>query len=494
MTKQIVEHQNDNKQNRGINVLYINGTWESSEDQLEVISPTTNQLLGSVAKGGKDETKFAIDAAKKALPSWSKRTAKERYDYLNRVATILRSRTDQIAHVITTEMGKPLNEAKSEIALAIDYLEWYAEEGRRIYGEIIPASSPSKRLSVIRQPIGVVGAITPWNFPIAMITRKIAPALAAGCTVILKPASATPLTAVEVIKACHEADIPKGVVNLLHGSASEITKSLMDSSDVRKITFTGSTDVGKQLLRQSADTMKKLSLELGGHAPFIVFEDANLEQAAEGLIASKFRNAGQTCICTNRVYAQEAIVEKFSEIVTEKMQELVVGDGLQSGVTIGPLIDREAVNKAEKHVLDATEKGATISIGGNRLTSGKYAQGYFFEPTLLINATHDMKISHEETFGPIAPIFTFQSEEEVIKKANNGVYGLASYIFSKDASRIVRVSEALDYGIVGINDPLPTVAQAPFGGVKESGIGREGGRQGIEDYLEHKFLSQQLDE
>lgn len=475
-------------------MLYINGTWESTEEQLEVTSPTTGKLLGKVAKGGEPETKLAIAAAEEAMKNWSSKTARERATYLHRIAEILQSRTDKIAEIITTEMGKPLQESKSEISLAIDYLVWFAEEGQRIYGETIPASSPTKRLSVIRQPIGVVGAITPWNFPIAMITRKIAPAMAAGCTVILKPASSTPLTAVEVIKACHDAGVPKGVVNLLHGSASTITQTLMDSSVVRKITFTGSTEVGKHLVRQSADTMKKLSLELGGHAPFIVFEDANLEHAAESLLASKFRNAGQTCVCTNRVYVQESIVKSFSDIFADKVSQLNVGDGLEAGVTIGPLIDGEAVDKVENQVKDATEKGAEVLVGGKRLVEGEYAKGHFFEPTLLVNATHDMKISHEETFGPIAPIFSFTTEEEVVKQANSSEYGLASYIFTKDASRMVRVSESLDYGIVGINDPMPTVAQAPFGGVKESGIGREGGRQGIEDYLEYKYLSFQLDE
>lgn len=475
-------------------MLYINGKWESSENNLKVISPTTGEVLGTVSKGDKYKTRLAIDAAKDALSSWSKLTARERYNYLNRVAEILRERTDEIATIITKEMGKPVQEAKTEISLAIDYLEWYAEEGRRIYGETIPASSESKRLMVIRQPVGVVGAITPWNFPIAMITRKLAPALAAGCTVVLKPASATPLTAVEVIKACHEAGIPKGVVNLLHGSASEIVKVLMHSSDVRKITFTGSTEVGKQLVRQSADTMKKVSLELGGHAPFIVFEDADLEQAAEAAIASKFRNAGQTCVCTNRIYAHENIAKDFAELFAEKINKLVVGDGLEPDVTIGPLIDEGAVQKVENQVQDAVEKGAKVLVGGNRLIDGEYDKGNFFEPTLLMKATHDMKISHEETFGPIAPVFEFKTEEEAIERANSSEYGLASYIFTKDASRIVRVSEALQYGIVGINDPMPTVAQAPFGGVKESGVGREGGKQGIEDYLEYKYLSFQLDE
>lgn len=474
-------------------MLYINGEWVTTKEELEVKNPATGKVIGSVSKGQEDEAQAAISAAKVSMSSWSKLTAKDRYDYLKRTAEILRSKIDHIANVITTEMGKPLNEAKSEISLAIDYLDWYAEEGRRIYGETIPASSESKRLMVIRQPVGVVGAITPWNFPIAMITRKIAPAIAAGCTVILKPASATPLTAIEVFKAFHEAGIPKGVVNLLHGSASKIAKALMDSSDVRKITFTGSTEVGKQLVRQSADTMKKVSMELGGHAPFIVFDDADLDHATDAAIASKFRNAGQTCVCTNRIYVQESVVEEFSELLSNKISELVIGNGLESGVTIGPLIDQEAVAKAEDHVKDAVAKGAVVSVGGNKLTEGEFANGNFFEPTLLENADHSMKISYEETFGPVVPVFKFSSEEEVIDRANSSQYGLASYMFTKDISRMFRVSEALEYGIVGINDPLPTVAQAPFGGVKESGVGREGGRQGIEEFLEYKFLSIQLD-
>lgn len=475
-------------------MLYINGEWITTEDQLDVINPSTSEVVDSVSKSSETETSDAIKAAKEGMKSWLKLTAKERYGYLNRVAEILRSKTDQIAEVITQEMGKPLNESKGEISLAIDYLEWYAEEGRRVYGETIPASAENKRLMVTHQPVGVIGAITPWNFPIAMITRKMAPAMAAGCAVVLKPASATPLTAVEVIKACHEAGIPKGVVNLLHGSASKIVKVLMDSPDVRKITFTGSTEVGKQLMRQAADTMKKISLELGGHAPFIVFEDADLEQATDGAIASKFRNAGQTCVCANRMYVHESIAKDFSELLAKKMRKLVIGDGNKDNVTIGPLIDHGAVEKAASHVEDAKSKGAEVVVGGNRLTEGEFANGFFFEPTLLMNATEDMKISYEETFGPVAPVFPFKTEEEAIEKANSSEYGLASYIYTKDGSRMFRVSEALEYGIVGVNDPLPTVAQAPFGGVKESGLGREGGRQGIEDFLEEKFVSFQLDD
>lgn len=473
-------------------MLYINGEWVTTEGILEVVNPASGEVVDTVSTCVENETKEAIKAAKIAMDLWSKKTANERYNYLKRTADILQSNVDNISQVITKEMGKPLQEAKAELSLAIDYLHWYAEEGRRIYGETIPASAEDKRLMVIRQPVGVVGAITPWNFPIAMITRKIAPALAAGCTVVLKPASATPLTAIEVFKAFHKAGLPKGVVNLLHGSASDIVKDFMESSDIRKITFTGSTEVGKQLVRQSADTMKKLSMELGGHAPFIVFPDADLEHAATSVMASKFRNAGQTCVCTNRVYVHEDISEQFAEVLAKKIKDLVVGSGTNPNVSIGPLIDEAAVEKAENHVQDAVEKGSTLLVGGNRLTEGEYAGGHFFEPTLLTNATHQMKISYEETFGPIVPIFTFKSEDEVISRANGSPYGLASYLFTNDLSRVYRVSEALEYGIVGINDPLPTVAQAPFGGMKESGIGREGGRHGIEDFLEYKYISIQL--
>ncbi|MEI3609484.1 NAD-dependent succinate-semialdehyde dehydrogenase [Pseudogracilibacillus sp. SO10305] len=473
-------------------MLYINGEWLETEGTLIVSNPATGEKIDEVFTSGTEEAQLAIDSAEEAMEHWAKKTAKERSQYLIRTSEIIKSRIDEIAEVITKEMGKPLYEAKGEILLATDYLEWYAEEGKRIYGETIPASASDKRLMVIRQPVGVVGAITPWNFPIAMITRKIAPALAAGCTVVLKPASATPLTAIEVFKAFHEAGLPKGVVNLLHGSASKVVGVLMDSPVVRKITFTGSTEVGKHLMKQSADTMKKISMELGGHAPFIVFEDADLEQAAEAAIASKFRNAGQTCVCTNRIYVQKSVVNDFSDILKDKMSKLTIGNGLNEGVTIGPLIDQEAVDKAETHVKDAQEKGGKVLIGGERLDNDDFNNGSFFEPTLIVNANHSMKISFEETFGPVVPVFAFDTEEEVIQKANNTVYGLASYIFSNDINRVYRVMENLDYGIIGVNDPLPTVAQAPFGGVKESGVGREGGRHGIEDYLDYKYISMQL--
>lgn len=476
-------------------MLYINGEWREAltGQTFDVTNPATGEVVGTVAKGGMADTEAAIKAAKAAFRSWSLLTAKERYVYLKKTADILRSRTEVIAEQITREMGKPVVEAKGEIGLAIDYLDWYAEEGKRIYGDTIPAGSPSKRILVLRQPVGVVGAITPWNFPIAMITRKIAPALAAGCTILLKAASSTPLTAIEVFKALHEAGVPKGVANLVNGTATEVVSAMMSSQTVRKITFTGSTEVGKELVRQAADTMKKVSMELGGHAPFLVFEDADLEKAAEGAIASKFRNAGQTCVCTNRIYVQKSVSERFASIMAEKMATLVVGNGLEPGVNIGPLIDAAALEKAQEHVDDAVAKGAAILCGGSRLTDGAFANGHFFAPTVLVDASHDMKISHEETFGPVVPIFTFDSEEEAIEYANNTVYGLASYIFTKDGSRMFRVAEQLEYGIVGVNDALPTVAQAPFGGVKESGIGREGGKYGIEDYLDYKFLSLQLE-
>lgn len=475
-------------------MLYINGEWIETTDTFAVTNPATNQVLDQIAKASPENSRHAILAANQAFKSWAQRSALERATYLHRVAQILRERSDKIASIITKEMGKPMTEARGEISLAIDYLEWYAEEGRRIYGETIPASTTNKRLLVIKQPVGIVAAITPWNFPIAMITRKLAPALAAGCSLILKPASATPLTAIEVVKACHEAGIPKGVVNLLHGSASTIVNELMTSPDVHKITFTGSTEVGKHLIRQSADTVKKVSMELGGNAPFIVFEDANIEKAAESVIASKFRNAGQTCVCTNRIYVHEKIEEAFSTALAKRVNELVVGNGLEDNVTIGPLIDEDAIAKVEEHIADAKEKGAQVVAGGARLLEGDFGKGNFFKPTVLTKVEDNMKISSEETFGPIAPVFTFKTEQEVIERANNTEFGLASYIFTKDNSRIIRVSEALNYGIVGVNDPLPTVAQAPFGGVKESGIGREGGRQGILEFLEDKFISIQLDD
>lgn len=472
-------------------MLYINGEWKNAQSgkTISVINPANGQEIDQVAYGDQKDTAEAIHAAEQAFGIWSRVTAKERGDYLRRAAQLLRERTDGLARQITLEMGKPLAESKGEVGLALDYLDWYAEEAKRIYGDIIPASSPDKRLMVFKQPIGVTAAVTPWNFPIAMITRKIAPAIAAGCPVVVKPATATPLSAIEVFKAFHETGLPEGVANLIIGPASSVVGEMLHSPAVRKLTFTGSTQVGKNLMRDASDTVKKVSMELGGHAPFLVFADADLEKAAEGAIASKFRNAGQTCICTNRIYVEEQVAEPFSRLVAEKMKAMRIGNGLDEGVTIGPLIDEEAVQKVEEHIQDAVSKGAEVLCGGKAYLSDETKGGHFYEPTVLLNANDTMKIASEETFGPVAPIFSFKTEEEAIQRANNTIYGLASYVFTKDLSRSIRVAEALEYGIVGVNDAIPTVAQAPFGGVKESGVGREGGKYGIEEYLEEKFVS-----
>lgn len=472
-------------------MLYIDGQWTNSQsgEQLDVTNPATGDVIQQVAKGGAEDSLQAIDAADRSFAAWKKLTAKERGAYLVKAADILREQSDELAETVTKEMGKPLNESKGEVNLAIDYLYWYAEEAKRVYGETIPASHPSKRLHVFKEPVGVTAAVTPWNFPVAMITRKIAPALAAGCPVVVKPASATPLSAIKVFEAFHEAGLPEGVANLVIGSASSVVGEMTKSPKVKKITFTGSTEVGKKLIRDSAETVKKVSMELGGHAPFVVFEDADLDLAVDSVVGSKFRNAGQTCICTNRIYVQDTIAEEFSTRFVEKVQELSIGNGLDAGVEIGPLIDGGAVDKVEEQIKDATEKGAVVLCGGQRVSAAGEQGGSFFEPTVLGNATDEMVITREETFGPVAPIYTFSSEEEAIKRANHPEYGLAAYAFTKDISRSYRLMEGLEYGIIGLNDPIPTTAQAPFGGMKESGTGREGGRQGIEEYLEDKFVS-----
>ena len=431
-------------------MLYINGTWcdSKSGDQIQVINPANGEVVDVAAKGGALDAEAAIDAAHQAFQKWSKQTANERYSYLMKAAEALHKRADEIAELVTREMGKPLAESRTELNLAIDYLRWYAEEGKRIYGDTIPASSSDKRILVLRQPVGVVAAITPWNFPLAMIARKVGPALAAGCTVVLKAASATPLSAIAILKAFDEAGLPAGVLNLVNGSASEVVGALMKSPLVRKVTFTGSTEVGKQLAKQAADTMKKTSMELGGHAPLLIFEDADLEQAAEGVIASKFRNAGQTCVCTNRVYVQKSVLDRFSGLLINKMRQLKVGNGLEEGIKIGPLIDEDALAKVMSQVEDAVNKGAVIGCGGRRLEDGELADGTFYEPTLLLHATHDMLIAREETFGPVMPLFAFDTEEEAIQRANDTEYGLAAYVYTNDLSRTIRVMEALDYGIV----------------------------------------------
>lgn len=471
--------------------MYINAEWVAAQDgaTIEVRNPSTNELVGIVPNGGRHEAERAIEAAEQALPLWSKLTANDRAKYLLKLRDLMMSYQEELASIMSTEMGKPFAESLGEVAYAATFLEWFAEEGRRVYGETIPASVPNKRLMVIRQPVGVTAAITPWNFPIAMFTRKLGPALAAGCTGVVKPAEKSPITAVAFSKLVEMAEFPKGVINIVIGHYGEITEEIFENSAVKKVSFTGSTQVGKILVEKSAAQLKKLSLELGGHSPFIVFDDADLELAATGAIASKFRNAGQTCICANRVYVHRSVLEKFTSLFVEKAQALQVGHGTDPKTQVGPLVSKAALSKVERHIEDAVTKGARVITGGNRVTNSELTNGLFFEPTVLTDVTDDMIIMHEETFGPVAPIIPFDTEEEVIRAANNTEYGLAAYYYTKDLSRAIRVAEALDFGTIGMNDAIPAVPQAPFGGMKHSGLGREGGRQGLEEYLEDKFIS-----
>jgi succinate-semialdehyde dehydrogenase/glutarate-semialdehyde dehydrogenase len=466
--------------------MYIDGEWIDTIEKIDVVNPATNEKFATVPNGGTQEAIKAVNAAHEAFKNWSKLTAVERGDYLMKWHQLIDQAKDEIGALMTKEQGKPLQEAIGEVNYANSFISWYAEEGKRIYGETIPASDSKKRILVQKQPVGVISAITPWNFPAAMITRKVAPALAAGCTAVIKPAELTPLTAMKIVELAEQAGIPKGVINIVTGDAKAIGEAWMKDGRVRKISFTGSTEVGKLLMRQAADTVKKVSLELGGHAPFIVTENANIEKAVQGLIASKYRNAGQTCVCANRIYVHEAIIDAFVDAFTKAVAEFKVGNGLEEGVNIGPLIDERAVNKVVAQLKDATEKGAKVAIGGNKVEDLK---GFFIEPTVLVDVTDDMLCMNEETFGPLAPIATFQTVEEVIERANNTPYGLAAYVFSENISEAVQISEGLEYGIVGLNDGLPSVAQAPFGGYKQSGLGREGGHYGIEEYLEVKYIS-----
>ncbi|MGP4081752.1 NAD-dependent succinate-semialdehyde dehydrogenase [Pseudalkalibacillus sp. R45] len=469
-------------------MLYINGEWRKSNsgETIEVYNPATGELIDSVASGGREETREAIQSAKEAFKIWKKETGQKRGKYLARVVAKMKEKADDIAKTITVEMGKPLPDAKREVGGAIAYLDWYAEEAKRIYGETIPASHPDKHLMVLREPVGVTAAITPWNFPASMITRKIGPALAAGCTVVLKPAPSTPLSAIKVFECFHEAGLPKGVANLVIGPAEEIGDEMTGNPDVRKLTFTGSTNVGKLLLRKAANTVKKVSMELGGHAPLIVFEDADLDAAVQGVLVTKFKNSGQTCISTNRVYVAENIAEEFGKKLAEAAAKLKVGNGIEEGIDVGPLINRQALEKVESHVEDAVRQNGKVLCGGKRTESDA---GNFYEPTVINYAQDNMKISTEETFGPVAPIFTFKDEAEIIERANHESYGLAAYCFTKDLGRGHRMMKELEYGIVGINDPAPIVPQAPFGGIKESGMGKEGGKSGLLEYLEEKFVS-----
>ncbi|PPE68903.1 NAD-dependent succinate-semialdehyde dehydrogenase [Caldimonas thermodepolymerans] len=463
----------------------INGAWVAGTRRFAVHDPATGLKLAEVANLGAAEAEQAIADADRAWAGWRAQTAKARAAILMKWFHLLREHAEDLARIMTAEQGKPLAEARGEVAYAASFIEWFAEEAKRVYGETIPTTDPNKRYVVIKQPIGVCAAITPWNFPIAMITRKVAPALAAGCPVVIKPAEQTPLSALATAELAVRAGIPPGVLNVVTADAEgsvEVGKVMCASDTVRHLSFTGSTEVGRILMQQCAPTIKKLSLELGGNAPFIVFDDADLDSAVEGAMQSKYRNAGQTCVCANRIYAQDGIYEAFVAKLAEKAKALRVGNGFEDGVQQGPLIDDNAIAKVERHVADAVGKGARVLTGGKRL------QGRFFEPTVLADVTPDMLCSREETFGPVAPVIRFRTEEEVIALANDTEFGLASYFYSRDIGRIFRVGEALEYGMVGINTGLVAVAEVPFGGVKQSGLGREGSHHGMDDYVEIKYL------
>jgi succinate-semialdehyde dehydrogenase/glutarate-semialdehyde dehydrogenase len=465
---------------------YVDGRWVDADGgkTLAVTNPATGEVLGSVPNMGAAETRRAIEAANAAWPAWRSRTAKERSAILRKWADLMMANQEDLAIIMTAEQGKPLTESRGEIAYAASFIEWFAEEARRVYGDTIPGHQPDKRIVVIKQPVGVCAAITPWNFPSAMITRKAGPALAVGCTMISKPASATPFSALALAELAERAGVPKGVFSVVTGASGPIGGEMTSNPLVRKVTFTGSTETGKLLIAQAAKTVKKVSMELGGNAPFIVFDDADLDAAADGAIASKYRNAGQTCVCANRIFVQDKVYEAFAGKLAERVAKFKVGNGMEPGVVIGPLIDEAAVKKVEEHVSDALAKGAKAVMGGKRHALG----GFFFEPTILTNVTPAMKVTKEETFGPVAPLFRFKTEEEAIRLANDTEFGLASYFYARDLGRVWRVSEALEYGMVGVNTGLISTTEAPFGGVKESGLGREGSKYGIDEYLELKYL------
>ncbi|RNB81204.1 NAD-dependent succinate-semialdehyde dehydrogenase [Brevibacillus fluminis] len=472
--------------------MYINGEWLKTTEKIKVVNPATGDIIDEVFAVGQSETDHAIQAASIAFSFWSRTTADERAVFLHKITAKLEEKREYLAELITKEMGKSIHNSRYEVASTISFFKWFAEEARRVYGKTVPASLSNKRIRVDKHPVGVVAAITPWNYPLSMIARKLGPALAAGCTVILKPSKEAPLSAVELFRIFHEVGLPKGVVNLVIGQSGPISQAFMNSSIVRKISFTGSTEVGKQLIRQSADTVKRVSMELGGHAPFIVFEDADIPLAIEGAIQSKFASAGQQCVCANRIYVHDKIYEEFSRGFLEKVERLRVGNGLDEKNQLGAMINQEGVEKVHEQVVDAISKGAKVLCGGTRLTEGAYEKGHFYPPTILTDVHESMVIVHEETFGPVAPLIRFFTEEEVIQKANAIEYGLASYFYTNDLSRMYRVSESLEYGMVGVNDPFPFSVQAPFGGIKESGLGREGGSEGIEEYLSLKMVSVQM--
>jgi succinate-semialdehyde dehydrogenase / glutarate-semialdehyde dehydrogenase len=465
---------------------YLDGAWvpADSKKTFAVDDPATGETVGSVPDMGVAETKRAIEAADKAWPAWRAKTAKERSAILRKWFDLMMANQDDLALILTTEQGKPLAEAKGEIAYGASFVEWFAEEAKRVYGDVIPQHQADKRILVLKQPIGVSAMITPWNFPNAMITRKAAPALAAGCTVVIKPAEQTPFSALAMAELAERAGIPKGVFNVITGDAPTIGKEMCANPTVRKLSFTGSTEVGRILMRQSADTIKKLSLELGGNAPFIVFDDADLDAAVDGAIASKYRNAGQTCVCANRIYVQDVVYDAFAAKLADKVKGFTVGAGTESGVVIGPLIDQQGMKKVAEHVADATAKGAKVILGGKPHSRG----GLFFEPTILTGVTQAMRVSNEETFGPVAPLYRFKTDDEAIAMANATEFGLAGYFYSRDIGRVFRAAEQIETGMVCVNSGILSTEVAPFGGVKQSGLGREGSKYGIEEYLEVKYL------
>jgi succinate-semialdehyde dehydrogenase/glutarate-semialdehyde dehydrogenase len=466
---------------------YVGGRWIDADGGAthEVLNPATGGPIGTVPLLGAAETRRAIEAADKAWPAWRTKTAKERSAIMRKWAELQAAHADDLALIMTTEQGKPLAEARGELAIGAGYVEWFAEEARRVYGDVIPTVGNDRRLLTIKQPVGVCAAITPWNFPSSMITRKVSPALAAGCTVVIKPAEATPYSALALAALAERAGFPPGVLNIVTGKAKAIGEEMTSNPLVRKLSFTGSTEVGRLLMQQVAPTVKKISLELGGNAPFIVFDDADLDAAAEGAIVSKYRNTGQTCVCANRLFVQDSVYDAFASKLAEKVRALKVGPGTEAGVTQGPLINKAALDKVEEHVSDATEHGARVVTGGKRHALG----GTFYEPTVLADVTPDMKIFREETFGPVAPLIRFKTDDEVVELANRTEFGLASYFYSRDIGRIWRVAEALEYGMVGVNTGFITTEVAPFGGVKQSGLGREGSKYGIDEYVEIKYIA-----
>ncbi len=464
---------------------YIDGEWvgAGSNETMDVTNPATGEILGTVPRLGVEETRRAIEAANDAWPAWRARTAKDRAAVLRRWHELMVDNQDDLARMMTAEQGKPLKESMGEILYAASFIEWFAEEGKRVYGDTIPQHAPGKRIVVTKEPVGVCAAITPWNFPAAMITRKAGPALAAGCTMVLKPASATPYSALALAELGERAGLPAGVFSVVTGSSGAIGGELTSNPLVRKLTFTGSTEIGKLLLEQCAGTVKKTSMELGGNAPFIVFDDADLDEAVAGAMASKFRNTGQTCVCANRLLVQDGVYETFSRRLTEEVEKMKIGDGLAGETDQGPLIDMAAVEKVEEHIGDAVTKGAKLVTGGDRHDLG----GTFFTPTVLTDVTTEMKVTREETFGPVAPLYRFETEKQALAMANDTEFGLAAYFYSRDIGRIWRVMEGLEYGIVGVNEGIISTEVAPFGGMKESGVGREGSKYGIEDFLEVKY-------